>query len=158
MLLDIGDDDRIPPTALVLGILGSVPYWLAGLAIVAGWGPLSTPWMVWAVMAYGAVGLAFLGGIRWGLVLGPYGARRQACELTLSIGAPLAGFIALLVPPVVGVSLLIAGLLAQALWDQMSAEAGRLPGWFSRLRMMLTALAVVPLLGVLGRLVLTSAG
>jgi hypothetical protein len=61
-----------------------------------------------------------------------------------------------MVPPAIGVSMLIAGLLAQALWDQICAESGRLPIWFARLRMILTSLAVVPLLAVLGRIVLTS--
>jgi hypothetical protein len=51
---------------------------------------------------------------------------------------------------VIGVSVLIAGLLTQALWDQMCADRGRLPVWFARLRMVLTSLAVLPLLAVGG--------
>src|SRR5690606_37597751 len=69
---------------------------------------------------------------------------------------PVAGFVAILLPPALGVSLLIAALLLQALWDMASAEAGRLPLWFSRLRVLLTAAAVLPLLVILGRLSLTA--
>jgi hypothetical protein len=157
MLLEVTNGDRIRPAALALGLAGSVPYWVAAVIVLTDFGPLAASLVVWGIIAYGAVGLAFLGGIRWGLALRPVGARRQAWELALSTAAPLAGFAALMAPPVVGVSVLIAGMLAQALWDQMCADTGRLPVWFARLRMVLTSLAVVPLLAVLGRLVLTSA-
>jgi hypothetical protein len=49
----------------------------------------------------------------------------------------------------------VVGLLAQALWDQMGADTGRMPLWYARLRMVLTSLAVMPLLAVLARLALT---
>jgi hypothetical protein len=153
MLVDVTNGDRIRPAALALGLAGSVPYWAAAAIVLTGLGPIAPGWVVWAIIAYGAVGLAFLGGIRWGLALQRRGGRRQAWELALSAGAPLAGFAALMAPPVIGVSVLIAALLAQALWDQVCAESGRLPAWFGRLRMILTSLAVVPLLGVLVRLV-----
>ena len=157
MLLDVTNGDRIRPAALTLGLVGCVPYWAAALAVLGEIGPLSSPWVVWGVIAYGAVGLAFLGGIRWGLALRPHGARHQAWEIALSTAAPLAGFAALILPPVIGISVLIAGLLTHALWDQMCADRGRLPVWFARLRMVLTSLAVLPLLAVVGRLVLRDA-
>jgi hypothetical protein len=157
MLLDVTDGDRVRPAALVLGLAGIVPYWVAALILLTDIGPVAASGVILAMTAYGAVGLAFLGGIRWGLALRPQGTRRQARELALSIGAPLAGFAALMAPPVVGVSVLIAGLLTQALWDQICADSGRLPAWFARLRMILTSLAVVPLLAVLARIVLSSA-
>lgn len=154
MLHNVTDSDRFRPVALALGLAGIVPYWLAALIVLTDLGPLEADWVVWAVIAYGAVGLAFLGGIRWGFALRSAGDRRQAWELTLSTGPSLAGFAALMTPPVIGVSVLIAGLLAQALWDQICADTGRLPVWFARLRMVLTCLAVVPLLAILGLLVL----
>lgn len=157
MLLDVTNGDRIRPAALALGLAGSLPYWLAAVVVLVEVGPLAAPWVVWGIIAYGAVNLAFLGGIRWGLALRPHGARGEAWEMALSTAAPLAGFAALVVPPLVGVSVLIAGLLAQALWDQMCADTGRLPAWFARLRMVLTSLAVLPLLAVLGHLVLRGA-
>ncbi len=157
MLLDVTNGDRIRPVALGLGLAGSVPYWLAAFVLFTGLGPLPGFLVVWGIIAYGAVGLAFLGGIRWGLAMRPHGARGQAWELALSTAAPLAGFAAVMAPPVIGVSVLIAGLLAHALWDQMCADTGRLPVWFARLRMVLTSLAVLPLLAVVGRLVLSGA-
>jgi hypothetical protein len=157
MLLDVTNGDRIRPAALTLGLAGCVPYWAAAFVVLGEIGPLSAPWVVWGLIAYGAVGLAFLGGIRWGLALRPQDARHQAWEIVLSTAAPLAGFAALIVPPVIGISVLIAGLLTHALWDQMCADTGRLPVWFARLRVVLTSLAVLPLLAVVGRLVLSGA-
>jgi hypothetical protein len=97
-----------------------------------------------------------MGGVRWGVSIGPYGARRQEREMALAALGPLAGFLAILLPPALGVSLLIAALLLLAFWDMASAETGRLPYWFSRLRVLLTAAAVIPLLAILGRVVLTA--
>lgn len=156
-MLHAANSDRILPAVIAFGLAGIVPYWVAAVVVLTDLDPHDTSLAVWAIIAYGAVGLAFLGGIRWGLALRPSAARGHAWELALSTGPSLAGFAALMAPPVIGISVLIAGLLAQALWDQMCADTGRLPVWFSRLRMVLTSLAVVPLLAVVGRLVLTTA-
>jgi hypothetical protein len=43
----------------------------------------------------------------------------------------------------------------QALWDVTSVEAGRLPSWFGKLRMLLTAGAVVSLIAALVAVVVT---
>lgn len=157
MLLDLTKGDRIPPAALALGLAGVVPYWAAALVVLGDAAPSLMVQAGLAIVAYGAVGLAFLGGIRWGLAMRPVGASRQAGELALSIGAPLLALAALVAPPVIGVAVIIAGLLSQSLWDQISAEAGRLPGWFARLRTILTTLAVVPLLGILTQLLVAGA-
>ncbi len=156
MLLDLADSQRIPPGALLVGLVGTVPFWvLAGLSF--GWSPaVSATLAMSAIVAYGALALAFLGGIRWGLAVGPYGGHRPEREFALSALAPLAGFAAIFLAPVLALSLLIAALLLIALWDVASAEKGRLPAWFSRLRALLTGLALPPLLAVLGRAVLAS--
>ena len=86
--------------------------------------------------------------------MAPAGRRRQAFEFATSVLASLAGFAALLLPPVLGLILLIAGFLMQALWDVLSVEAGRLPQWFGRLRMILTAGAVMSLIAILLRLLI----
>ena len=60
-----------------------------------------------------------------------------------------AGLAAAFLPAIPGLALLVAGFLMQGLWDVMSVDAGRLPGWFGRLRMILTAGAVVSLVAAL---------
>lgn len=98
---------------------------------------------------YGAIILSFLGGIRWGTAIGPYDTGRQATEFSASVLGSLAGLAAAFLPPIPALALLIAGFLMQGLWDVMSVDAGRLPQWFGRLRMILTAGAVVSLVAAL---------
>ena len=64
--------------------------------------------------------------------------------------AVAGGLRAIFMPEILPASaLLIAGFLMQALWDVTSVEAGRLPRWFGKLRMILTAGAVVSLIATL---------
>jgi hypothetical protein len=141
--------EPIPRSALLLGISGLIPFFAAA---VLAW--TSGPYQSWAVtagLAYGAVILSFLGGIRWGTAIGPYSASRLTREFSLSVLPSLAGWAALLMPPLPALCLLIAGFLMQALWDVMAVEQGRLPSWFGRLRSILTAGAVISLLVLTGR-------
>jgi hypothetical protein len=101
-------------------------------------------------LAYGALVLSFLGGVRWGAAIGD----ARAAELTLSAFPVLAGWLALLLPAILGVSLLIAGFLTQALWDAIAVERGRLPRWYGRFCAALTAGAVLALLALLARLII----
>ena len=89
-------------------------------------------------MIYGAIILSFLGGIRWGTAIGPYDTGRQSLEFSASVLGSLAGLAAAFLPAIPALALLIAGFLMQGLWDVMSVDAGRLPAWFGRLRMILT--------------------
>ena len=72
-----------------------------------------------------------------------------------SVLGSLAGLAAIFIPPVPALTLLIAGFLMQALWDVTSVEAGRLPAWFGKLRMLLTAGAVISLIAALVAVIVT---
>jgi hypothetical protein len=139
----------IPGAALVLGLAGLIPFAAGAAALWAHLGPLTPELGLKLVISYGAIILSFLGGIRWGTAIGPYDTRRQGLELLASVLGSLAGLGALFIPPVPALTLLIAGFLTQALWDVTSVEAGRLPGWFGKLRMLLTAGAVISLIATL---------
>lgn len=144
----------IPASALALGLAGLIPFVAGAIAL---WVPL--PLLgpedgLRLLVVYGAIILSFLGGIRWGTAIGPYDGARQTREFGLSVLGSLAGLAAVFLPPTAGVTLLIAGFLVQALWDVTSAEAGRLPMWFGRLRMLLTAGAVIALIAGLTALVI----
>ena len=65
----------------------------------------------------------------------------------------MMGLAAFFLAPPIGLSLIITALFIQALADVLSAERGTLPGWFGRLRALLTVLAVIPVLLVLTRLI-----
>ena len=107
-----------------------------------------------ALNEYGGLMLAFLGGIRWGVALNAVDERRRARELIGGAVPVMMGLAAFFLAPPIGLSLIIIALFIQALADVLSAERGVLPGWFGRLRALLTALAVIPVLLVLTRVIL----
>lgn len=139
----------IPAAALVLGLAGLIPFVAGAAALWTPLPPLTPDLGLRLVTVYGAIILSFLGGIRWGTAIGPYDTRRQGLELTASVLGSLAGLAAVFIPSVPALTLLIAGFLMQALWDVTSVESGRLPAWFGKLRMLLTAGAVISLTATL---------
>jgi hypothetical protein len=145
----------IPGAALFLGLAGLIPFAAGALSLWAPLGPLVPALGLHLIIAYGAIILSFLGGIRWGTAIGPYDSSRQGLEFAASVLGSLAGLAAVFIPPIPALSLLIAGFLMQALWDVTSVEAGRLPGWFGKLRMLLTAGAVISLTAALIAVIVT---
>ena len=145
---------KIPAVALALGLAGLLPFAGGALSVWLGL-PFSPATGHWLAVVYGAVILSFLGGVRWGLAIGPYGAQRQSVEFTLGVLGSLAGLAAAFLQPIAALTLLIAGFLMQALWDVTGVESRRLPVWYGKLRMMLTAGVVVSLVAVLAGAVLT---
>lgn len=146
---------RIPVSALALGLAGLVPF-LAGTVALWTALPLLAPALGHQlVVSYGAIVLAFLGGIRWGTAIAACDARRQAFEFPAGVLGSLAGLAAIFLPPIPALTLLITGYLMQGLWDVTSVESGRLPLWFGKLRMLLTAGAVIALIAALVAVILT---
>ena len=76
-------------------------------------------------------------------------------EFSASVLGSLAGLAAAFLPSIPALALLIAGFLMQGLWDVMSVDSGRLPNWFGRLRMILTAGAVISLIAALLAVIVT---
>lgn len=146
---------RIPGAALALGLAGLIPFAAGALALWMPMPLLAPEAGLRLIVVYGAIILSFLGGIRWGTALGPYDAARQAREFAASVLGSLAGLAAVFLPSIPGLALLIAGFLSQALWDVTSAESGRLPGWFGRLRVLLTCGAVMAQVAALAALILS---
>lgn len=145
----------IPGAALLLGLAGLIPF-LGGAAALWALVPGLAPELgLELIVGYGAIILSFLGGIRWGTAIGPYDTRRQGLEFAASVLGSLAGLAAIFIPAVPALTLLIAGFLMQALWDVTSVEAGRLPAWFGKLRMLLTAGAVISLTAALVAVLVT---
>jgi hypothetical protein len=140
---------RIPALPAWLGALGLIPFVTMALGVVGGPMPLPIDPM-FALLAYGAVILSFLGGIYWGLVLAPPADGRRLPEpgQTFVIGVipSIIGWIALLVSDTIGISLLIAGFAGQWLVDRKTARQGGFPAWFGPLRTRLTAIVIGTLL------------
>ena len=142
---------EIPRAALWLGLGGLLPFFAAATLLWTSQGMVAANTLYGTGIAYGAVILSFLGGIRWGIAV-PHGGSPQASgDFALSVVPSLAGWAALLMPQVPALCLLIAGFLAQALWDVVAVQAARVPQWFGNLRMILTAGAVLALVAMLIR-------
>src|ERR1700678_2441350 len=88
---------RLPPTAVALGVAGLAPLLLCAIAALAVPDPRSAAWMA-ALLGYGAVALGLLGGVHWGLVLrAPEAGPRDRLRLALGVLPALIGWAALLV-------------------------------------------------------------
>ncbi len=137
----------MPAAPLWLGLAGLLPFVAAALAILL---PVS-PWHEVgqrALLAYGAVILSFLGGVRWGLAMAASSAAKLFGRLGLSVVPSLVGWVALLLPPAQGLVLLALGFGLMLWADLRLAEA---PCWYRQLRLPLSAGAISALLlGLLG--------
>ena len=125
-----------------LGFSGLLPMsaFLTGLWF---WPQLTDLLVFMAVLYVGAI-FSFLGGIQWGLAVttesldnpqGPYGLR-----LVVGVTPSLITFVALVVPPIYGGLLLIAGLWLLLLFEWQRHESISLPAWYLPLRVNLTVL------------------
>ncbi len=131
----------IPRSVLVYGLLGLIPFLAPPLASLAT--PAHDSVLGLVALIYGALILSFLGGARWGQEV----ARPQprAGIITLAMLPTLAGFGLLLATSLDRPAQLLAmaalfGL--QFFWD---AASQGLPGWYPRLRLILTAGAIIGL-------------
>lgn len=133
-----------PVVAWALGLAGLIPFFGAAAALWVG-PPTLRGVALLALLAYAAVILSFLGGVRWGAESardeGP-----RATPLILSVLPSLLAWAALVgaasLPPASQLLLLGAGLLITGVWDIRTAS---LPGWYRRLRVVLTSGALLAL-------------
>lgn len=145
---DDQDPRAIPLAALLLGAGGVLPF--AALATAAllglewryGFAPGSART---GLIAYGAVILSFLGGVRWGLAL-KHGADHQAGLMVVSVLPSLAAWLALMLPRPHDLTLLVACFLALAVADFAMVRRGQAPAWYATLRLLLTAAVVLILI------------
>jgi hypothetical protein len=89
---------RLPASALLLGIAGLLPFAALALATLRPSTPFATSMMtnpaLFGLIAYGAVILAFLGGVHWGFALEPaVPAPRERLRLVLGVLPSLIGWV-----------------------------------------------------------------
>lgn len=127
-------------TAIALTAAGALPF-LAAAVLTLGFGGSWNGWIAEEIATlYGAIILSFLGGIRWGAAL----ERGPASALVLSVLPSLAAFISLFMTARAALILMIAGFVAQMIWDALSGAT--LPDWFIRLRLAITVVVTACLL------------
>ena len=118
----------MPTPAIWLGAAGLLPFLATALL---SWllPPETRGFALFALAAYGMVILSFLGAVHWGLALRapPEEARYAAPRLGLGVVPALIAWAALLLPPVPGLGLLAAAILATAAVETLSANRGLVP-------------------------------
>ena len=139
------DSARAPIAAVVVGWAGVIPFVAGAIGplVISDFGLAA--FIAFATSVYGALVLSFLGGVRWGMAMGPlYGSDRTP-GFVLSVIAPAAAWAALILSGFEGQAVLIAAFILQAWLDVKAVGEGRAPLWYAPLRIRLTAAAVVAL-------------
>ena len=139
----------VPPAAKWLGALGALPFVALAAAATIPDIPYREPaWF--ALAAYGAVILSFLGGVHWGLTIAGFGPQGTVCRtsrrLAYSVIPSLVGWGALLLPRPIGLLVLAAAFAAAVLFDSWASRIGEAPSWYPKLRWPLTAVVVASIL------------
>lgn len=137
---------RLPSMALILGIAGLIPFVILGILAQSTDNTGLSQRYVLALVGYGAVILAFLGGVHWGFVLSPAGLpehmtakeRRDAARLGLGVTPSLIGFAALMTPLLgileIGLAILIVGYIATVATESGLHRRGLIPSGYMALR------------------------
>ena len=133
---------NIPKAALWLGFLGLTPFFVGAGVSVASSSSLNEA-ALQALLAYGAVILSFLGGVRWGLVIASTDPAAMLGPLFVSTVPALLGWVALLVPVSTGLMMLALSFAAMLVADLRFSIA---PNWYRLLRLPLSAGAIFALL------------
>jgi hypothetical protein len=128
----------VPPVAATLGYAGAVPFLVGATGVALAHLP-ATP-----LLAYGAVILAFMGGVHWGL--GMPGTTPDAHRLCLSVVPALLAWAALILGGRPGLVLLAAAFVGLLALDLATTRRGVAPSWYPALRVPLTAVVVASLL------------
>ncbi|MGC6472959.1 MAG: DUF3429 domain-containing protein [Parvibaculales bacterium] len=142
---------EIPLAALLLGCMGLLPFIVPALVALT---PAFDLWRQVAAMftlAYGAVILSFMAGIRWGTTMMSLDGTDPAFArgLSLSVVPALLAYFFLIFPINIWSPVGLAGLhVLQAASDIQAARNGDLPGWYAPLRLGLTIGAAASLLAV----------
>ena len=145
----------LPLIAILLGVAGLIPFAAGGLAAVSLTGDAGRVALL-ALAAYGAVILAFLGGVHWGIGLEAGSTQTVAAQRArfgLGVLPSLAGWAGLLAAiaglPKTGLTILAAGFVALTIAEARGARSGLVPTGYMALRWVLSVVVIVCLVSVI---------
>lgn len=143
-------DSAIPAPAQILGLAGLLPFALLTAGIVWYPEPNLSYFLGWLVQ-YGALIASFVGALQWGLVMqsGNRSGSEQWAAFGWSVCPALVAWVALQLPQYTGCYLLTMLFAVCWLMDLRFSRQHRLPGWYMRLRSLLTVGAMLSL-GIAG--------
>jgi hypothetical protein len=140
---------RVPSAAKWLGALGTLPFIFLAIAGPLLDGPFQER-AFFALAAYGAVILSFLGGIHWGLEITGFGPAQSnstnSRRLAYSVVPSLIGWGALFLPRPHGLLFLAVAFACLLVLDSQASQKAQAPAWYLRLRWPLTAVVVASLM------------
>ena len=124
------------------------PFAGLALAIAVGWPPQVAVTALQNLVFYGAVILSFMGGVQWGLALGPAGEPAHlARRLVVSVLPAIAAWLSLAFLPTMAAAAVLAAAFALLLaYDVATVRRGLAPAWYAPLRAALSAAVIVCLL------------
>ena len=141
----------MPTVAILLTVLGLVPLIVFACGAV-GQVPEMAQRMLFALIDYASLTLAFAGGVHWGLALLPE-AIRPSLRLTAGVLPLILAWVALvlaqLMAPWVALTLLIVGYLATVLTEHRAATRLLVPSGYVWLRWGFSVVTVAMLVMVL---------
>jgi hypothetical protein len=113
---------------------------LAAVAVVGG---DYADFCSYALTAYGAVILSFVGAVHWGIALTRTDLldQHRTAAWVWSVVPALLAWLALLIAPVAAAVILVVGFVAQYLQDRRLARRSSVPAWYLPLRLRLTSVA-----------------
>ncbi len=131
----------LPSTVAWLGYGGLIPFVV--LATVAVVGGDYAGFCNYALFAYGAVILSFVGAVHWGfaMTLTDFSEQHRNATWRWSVIPALLAWLALLVSPAAAGVVLVLGFVAQYLQDRRLTRESSLPPWYLPLRLRLTGVA-----------------
>lgn len=139
------DIQQAPTPALAYGIAGLIPFTVIPVYMLSS--GVYIPEMAFTSMAYSAVILSFIGGVRWGsAVSNPEIMSPNWKNFTISITPSVIAWMSLLVSNPIGSILSITGFSFFLLQDITSSQ---LPSWYKSLRILLSTVAICALLTTL---------
>ena len=128
------DASNVPSAAAWLGGFGIIPFLVLSFATAFASDALKAR-LSFALLAYGAIILSFLGGAHWGLAIAvPQIDNTLWRRMILSILPSLIAWVALLTPSSIGL-LILAGAFVAMLWvDIHASRVQEAPVWYPKLR------------------------
>lgn len=149
--------EPLPPVVAWLGYAGALPF--VGTALAAWVDTVHAPLWEFALLAYGAVIVSFVGALHWGVAMtnsraGDGLAHRWSALYAWSVVPSLLAWVALLTHAVLvpdrawAVALLVLAFVAHYVLDRRVARAMNLPAWYLPLRLQLTTVACLSLLSL----------
>lgn len=139
----------LPLLAVVLGVAGLIPFFAMGYLSLGSQPERAGEGLV----AYGAVILAFLGGVHWGFALQDPAARSERARLALGVVPSLVGWVAMLFTIAISIEaalgLLIIGFIGLTVMEARARRLDLVPSGYMALRYGLSAAVLLALITVL---------